>query len=84
MKDLLTKMNPSLPKHIKPFDYEWLLTNGPAIAGSPGEVVERLHKLSDMLGAETHLLYLDMGGMPAGELFDMVELIGSEVIPQLA
>jgi hypothetical protein len=27
---------------------------------------------------------MDMGGMPQGELFDAIELIGSAVIPQLA
>ena len=84
MRVLLTEVNPSLPKHMKPFDYEWLLEQGPAIAGSPEEVVDRLNRLSEMLGATTHLLYLEMGGMPQDELLEMVELIGSEVIPKLA
>lgn len=84
MRDLLTSVNPVLPKHMKPFDYEWLLTNGPAIAGSPAEVAQRISDLSEMLGATTHLLYLEMGGMPQTELLEMVELIGAEVIPQLA
>jgi alkanesulfonate monooxygenase SsuD/methylene tetrahydromethanopterin reductase-like flavin-dependent oxidoreductase (luciferase family) len=85
MRELLLEVNPAMPKHMmKPFDYEWLLENGPAIAGSPAEVVERLGTLSEMLnGATTHLLYLEMGGMPQSELLEMVELIGSDVIPRL-
>jgi alkanesulfonate monooxygenase SsuD/methylene tetrahydromethanopterin reductase-like flavin-dependent oxidoreductase (luciferase family) len=86
MRELLLQVNPAIPKHmLKPFDYEWLLENGPAIAGSPAEVVERISDLSEMLGgATTHLLYLEMGGMPQSELLEMVELIGSDVIPALA
>jgi alkanesulfonate monooxygenase SsuD/methylene tetrahydromethanopterin reductase-like flavin-dependent oxidoreductase (luciferase family) len=85
MRELLLRVNPAMPKHmIKPFDYEWLLENGPAIAGSPAEVVDRINTLSEMLGgATTHLLYLEMGGMPQSELLEMVELIGSDVIPAL-
>jgi alkanesulfonate monooxygenase SsuD/methylene tetrahydromethanopterin reductase-like flavin-dependent oxidoreductase (luciferase family) len=83
MLQLLAGVNPSLPKHMKPFDYEWLLTNGPAIAGSPAEVAERINTLSEMLGTSTHLLYLEMGGMPQTELLDMVELVGSDVMPLL-
>ncbi len=84
MITLLTAVNPTLPKHMKPFDYDWLLSSGPAIAGSPQEVVDRIGELSELLGATTHLLYPDMGGMPQDELLDMVELLGSEVIPKLA
>ena len=85
MQRLLRKVNPAIPEYLlKPFDYEWLTWNGPAICGSPAEVVDRLGSLAEMLGAETHLLYLDMGGMPPQELFEMVELIGSDVLPQLS
>jgi alkanesulfonate monooxygenase SsuD/methylene tetrahydromethanopterin reductase-like flavin-dependent oxidoreductase (luciferase family) len=50
----------------------------------PEDVAERINTLGEMLGATTHLLYLDMGGMPQSELLDMVELIGSDVLPKLA
>jgi alkanesulfonate monooxygenase SsuD/methylene tetrahydromethanopterin reductase-like flavin-dependent oxidoreductase (luciferase family) len=85
MRELLVEVNPALPKHMmKPFNYQWLLTQGPAIAGSPEEVAERINTLGEMLGATTHLLYLDMGGMPQSELLTMVELIGSDVLPKVA
>ena len=73
--------NPGYTPHG--FDYEWLLTDGPAIAGSPAEAAERLQRFSEILGTDTHLVYLDMGGMPQAELIEMVELVGSEVLPAL-
>ena len=84
MLELLSKVNTSLPKHIKPFDYEWLCTTGPAIVGSPDEVADRIHRLSEMLDVNVHLLYFDMGGMPQSEQLDMIELFGEKVIPQFA
>jgi alkanesulfonate monooxygenase SsuD/methylene tetrahydromethanopterin reductase-like flavin-dependent oxidoreductase (luciferase family) len=85
MQDLLGKVNQTIPAHnARPFDFEWLTTNGPAIVGSPEEVIDRIATLSERLKCTTHLLYMDMGGMPQKELFDAIDLIGSAVIPQLA
>jgi alkanesulfonate monooxygenase SsuD/methylene tetrahydromethanopterin reductase-like flavin-dependent oxidoreductase (luciferase family) len=84
MQALLPRVNPDVPAYLlKPFDYEWLTTNGPAIVGSPAEVVDRLQAMAELLTAETHLVYLDMGGMPVDELFDMIRLMGTDVIPHL-
>jgi alkanesulfonate monooxygenase SsuD/methylene tetrahydromethanopterin reductase-like flavin-dependent oxidoreductase (luciferase family) len=84
-QSILRNVNPSIPDYLlKPFDYEWLCSNGPAVVGSPAEVAERIHKLGDMLGAELHICYADMGGTPAAEYLEMVELLGSEVAPALA
>jgi hypothetical protein len=46
-------------------------------------VADRLNSSAAMLSADTNLIYIDMGGQPAGEFRDMVDLIGSRVIPQL-
>lgn len=84
-QDLLKQVNPSIPDYLlKPFNYDWLCTSGPAIVGSPAEVTERIHKLGDMLQADLHLCYVDMGGIPADEYLEMVELLGTEVLPDLA
>jgi alkanesulfonate monooxygenase SsuD/methylene tetrahydromethanopterin reductase-like flavin-dependent oxidoreductase (luciferase family) len=83
MRDLLAKVNPELPNFLKPFDYDWLRTQGPAIVGSPDEFVERLTKVSEMLDCDTNLLYMDMGGLPTGEFREQIELIGEQVIPAL-
>lgn len=85
MATVINRVNPDPPPFIKkPFDFDYLSTTGPAICGSPEEVVERLSRASEMLGTEINLLSIDMGGQPAGEFRDMVELIGSEVLPKLS
>lgn len=84
MKEIVTRVNPDPPAFIhKPFDFDFLTSRGPAVVGSPDEVADRLNRCARMLTADTNLVYLDMGGQPAAEYRDMVELLGSEVIPQL-
>ena len=84
MQELLKSSNPELPDYLlKPFDFEWLTEVGPAIVGSPEEVVDRLSSLADLLDLDTHLLKMDLGGMPEMEYLAMIELFGSDVLPQL-
>jgi alkanesulfonate monooxygenase SsuD/methylene tetrahydromethanopterin reductase-like flavin-dependent oxidoreductase (luciferase family) len=61
-----------------------VLTRGPAICGSPAEVVDRISDINERLGLDFHLLKMDAGGVPIGALRDSVELVGSDVLPQLA
>jgi alkanesulfonate monooxygenase SsuD/methylene tetrahydromethanopterin reductase-like flavin-dependent oxidoreductase (luciferase family) len=84
MQQLLAVVNPEVPAHqARPFDFGWLTTTGPAIVGSPDEVVDRIGRLSDRLGVTTHLVYMDMGGVPDAELADAIDLMGDKVLPQL-
>jgi alkanesulfonate monooxygenase SsuD/methylene tetrahydromethanopterin reductase-like flavin-dependent oxidoreductase (luciferase family) len=84
MKEIIPRVNPDPPAFIrKPFDFDFLTSRGPALVGSPDEVADRLNSSAEMLSADTNLIYIDMGGQPAGEFRDMVDLIGSRVIPQL-
>lgn len=84
MQGLLAVVNPEIPAHnARPFDFDWLTTTGPAVVGSPDEVVDRIGTLSEQLKVTTHLLYMDMGGMPDAALFEAVDLVGDKVIPQL-
>jgi alkanesulfonate monooxygenase SsuD/methylene tetrahydromethanopterin reductase-like flavin-dependent oxidoreductase (luciferase family) len=84
MGTIINRVNPDPPAFIKkPFNFDWLSTNGPAIVGSPEEVVDRLGTVSETLKTTLNLVYLDMGGQPAGEYRDMVELMGEKVIPKL-
>ncbi|WP_375476563.1 LLM class flavin-dependent oxidoreductase [uncultured Jatrophihabitans sp.] len=84
MVKIITRVNPDPPAFIrKPFDFDWLTKNGPAIVGSPAEVADRLNEMAGVLDSDVNLLYFDMGGQPAGEYRDMVELFGAEVVPQL-
>jgi alkanesulfonate monooxygenase SsuD/methylene tetrahydromethanopterin reductase-like flavin-dependent oxidoreductase (luciferase family) len=82
---ILHRVNPDPPKFAKKaFDFEFLTTRGPAIVGSPEEVVDRLGTVTQTLQADVNLVYMDMGGQPTAEFTAMVELLGSEVMPRLA
>ncbi len=84
MKTIIPRVNPDPPPFIKkPFDFDFLTTRGPALVGSPAEVADKLNNWAQVLSSDTNLIYVDMGGQPAGEFCDMVELIGSSVVPQL-
>jgi alkanesulfonate monooxygenase SsuD/methylene tetrahydromethanopterin reductase-like flavin-dependent oxidoreductase (luciferase family) len=84
MSTVIPRVNPDPPAFVtKPFDFGFLTTRGPAVVGSAAEVAERLNAWSEVLTSDTNLIYIDMGGQPAGEYRDMVELIGSDVLPQL-
>lgn len=84
MKEIIPRVNPDPPSFIKKaFDFDFLTTRGPALVGSPDEVTHNLNTKAQMLTADTNLIYIDMGGQPTNEYRDMVELIGTHVIPQL-
>jgi alkanesulfonate monooxygenase SsuD/methylene tetrahydromethanopterin reductase-like flavin-dependent oxidoreductase (luciferase family) len=68
--------------HGRPMDYEGLL-RGPAICGSPAEVVDRIAEINQQLGLEAHDLMLDAGGLPARQVREAIELLGTEVLPYL-
>jgi alkanesulfonate monooxygenase SsuD/methylene tetrahydromethanopterin reductase-like flavin-dependent oxidoreductase (luciferase family) len=68
--------------HGRPLDYEALL-EGAAICGSPAEVADRIHALDEKLGLELHYLMPDLGGLPARLLHEVMDLLGSEVLPRL-
>lgn len=61
-------------------DFESLL-EGPAICGSPAEVVDRMGEINELLGLDNHIVLMDVGGMPFGELQDAMELMGNDVLP---
>jgi alkanesulfonate monooxygenase SsuD/methylene tetrahydromethanopterin reductase-like flavin-dependent oxidoreductase (luciferase family) len=85
MNGVLHHVNPYVPDYNdRPFNFSWLTTEGPAICGSPEEVMERIVAISTPLHANTHQIYMDMGGMPQDTLFEAIDLFGSTVIPGLA
>ncbi|SNQ47999.1 Flavin-dependent oxidoreductase, F420-dependent methylene-tetrahydromethanopterin reductase [Frankia canadensis] len=77
-----------LPSHggsPRPFDFdEYIGPDGPAICGSPAEVVDRLGALHGLWGHDLHLLAIDIGGIPADEVRAATELLASDVLPQVA
>jgi alkanesulfonate monooxygenase SsuD/methylene tetrahydromethanopterin reductase-like flavin-dependent oxidoreductase (luciferase family) len=66
----------------RPTDYEGMLA-GPAICGSPAEVVDRIGAINHMLGLDIHLLNVDLGGLPAELVAEVIGLLGEEVLPAL-
>jgi alkanesulfonate monooxygenase SsuD/methylene tetrahydromethanopterin reductase-like flavin-dependent oxidoreductase (luciferase family) len=68
---------------LGPFNFD-ALTAETAICGSPEQVVDRMSSIASALNLDTHIVMLDMGGVPDGELFDAIELFGSEVLPKVA
>jgi alkanesulfonate monooxygenase SsuD/methylene tetrahydromethanopterin reductase-like flavin-dependent oxidoreductase (luciferase family) len=67
----------------RPLDFEGLI-GGPAICGSPAEVVDRISAINERLGLDVHLLKMDAGGVPFTALRRCMELAGSEVLPHFA
>lgn len=81
---VIKSVNPNPPSYVTtPFDYELLSTKGPAIVGGPAKFTDRLMELATLVGADLNLIKMDMGGVGREEYLEMVELLGSDVIPHL-
>ncbi len=67
-------------KGLGGFDFDLLVANT-AMCGSPAELVDRMGQIAAVLHLDQQILMFDMGGMPDPELFEAIELAGSEVLP---
>jgi len=56
---------------------------GMIFAGSPNEIADRLIALHHQLGHSRHILQMDLGHITMRELLQAVELLGTEVAPQV-
>jgi alkanesulfonate monooxygenase SsuD/methylene tetrahydromethanopterin reductase-like flavin-dependent oxidoreductase (luciferase family) len=56
---------------------------GMVFAGSPDEVADRILHLHSLLGHTRQILQMDVGGMPHATYLKAIELLGTEVLPQL-
>jgi alkanesulfonate monooxygenase SsuD/methylene tetrahydromethanopterin reductase-like flavin-dependent oxidoreductase (luciferase family) len=64
-------------------DFDTLVA-GPAVCGSPAEVVERLDAAVRLLELDRALVMVDLGGLPLPVVLEVIDLVGAEVIPALA
>ncbi len=64
------------------FDYEQLI-GGPAVVGSPAEVVDRICTTAELLELDRMIFMFDLGGIPDDVLFPTLELFGTKVMPAL-
>ncbi|WCN79085.1 LLM class flavin-dependent oxidoreductase [Micromonospora sp. LH3U1] len=56
---------------------------GMVFAGGPNEIADRILRLHRLLGHSRQILQMDVGGMPHAMFLKSIELLGSEVLPQL-
>lgn len=57
--------------------------DGPALCGSPAEVLDKLGTLRECWGHDLHLLAIDIGGIPQAEVAAATELVAFDVLPHL-
>ena len=62
------------------FDFDASIS-GPAICGSPEEVIEKIGAMQDEWHHDLHLLSVDIGGMAVAEVLSVMELLAQEVLP---
>jgi alkanesulfonate monooxygenase SsuD/methylene tetrahydromethanopterin reductase-like flavin-dependent oxidoreductase (luciferase family) len=56
---------------------------GMVFAGGPNEVADRILHLHSLLGHTRQILQMDVGGMPHATFLQAIELLGTEVLPQI-
>ncbi|HZO36609.1 MAG TPA: LLM class flavin-dependent oxidoreductase [Solirubrobacteraceae bacterium] len=76
------KLPPGAPR--REVDFDQAIGAGPAICGSPAEVVDKLGRLHELWGQDLHLMAIDIGGIPYAKVARAMELVASDVIPQVA
>jgi alkanesulfonate monooxygenase SsuD/methylene tetrahydromethanopterin reductase-like flavin-dependent oxidoreductase (luciferase family) len=56
---------------------------GMVFAGGPNEIADRILHLHQLLGHTRQILQMDVGGMPQATFLKGIELLGTEVLPQI-
>ena len=56
---------------------------GMVFVGGPNEVADRILHLHELLGHSRQMLQMDVGGMPHRTVLRGIELLGTEVLPQI-
>ena len=56
---------------------------GTVFAGGPNEIADRILHLHKLLGHTRQILQMDIGGMPHTTFLNSIELLGTEVLPQI-
>ena len=56
---------------------------GMVFAGGPNEIADRILHLHSLLGHTRQILQMDVGGMPHATFLQAIELLGTEVLPQI-
>ncbi len=51
--------------------------------GGPNEIADRILQLHELLGHSRQILQMDVGGMPQATVLNSIELLGTDVLPQI-
>lgn len=51
--------------------------------GGPNEIADRILHLHKLLGDTRQILQMDVGGVPHATFLNSIELLGTEVLPQI-
>jgi alpha-galactosidase/6-phospho-beta-glucosidase family protein len=51
--------------------------------GGANEVADRILRLHEVLGHSRQILQMDVGGMPHASFLKSIELLGTQVLPQV-
>jgi len=57
--------------------------DGMVFVGGPDEIADRILHLHQLLGHTRQILQMDVGGMPQRDFLRGIELLGTEVLPQI-
>jgi alkanesulfonate monooxygenase SsuD/methylene tetrahydromethanopterin reductase-like flavin-dependent oxidoreductase (luciferase family) len=57
--------------------------DGMVFVGGPDEMAERILNLHKLLGHSRQIFQMDVGGMPHPAFLKAIELLGTEVLPQV-
>jgi alkanesulfonate monooxygenase SsuD/methylene tetrahydromethanopterin reductase-like flavin-dependent oxidoreductase (luciferase family) len=69
-------------KSVPPIDFKAEnFINGPAMCGSPQQVIDMIGEQREHVDLDLHLAMFDPGGFPEQDVRDSIELYGQEVIP---
>ena len=68
---------------IPPMDFEASIRTGPGVAGSPQQVLDRLAEFKEALDLDRQLFHVDTGALPLEFVFESMELLANEVLPEL-
>ena len=71
---------PALAPSGRVADYE---PGGMVFVGGPNEVADRILHLHELVGHTRQILQMDVGGMPRATFLKAIEMLGTEVLPQI-
>jgi alkanesulfonate monooxygenase SsuD/methylene tetrahydromethanopterin reductase-like flavin-dependent oxidoreductase (luciferase family) len=66
----------------RPMEFDSLL-EGPVVCGSPAQVAERIAEITELLDLDRQMFLVDAGGLPHDVVADVIDLMGSAVLPLL-